>query len=175
MELRRIMALLLATPIVLAGLSAAGSRRQNPKAETATKAVAVLKQNCAPCHNGSLFFDANHFQTLVKKGYLKAGDINGSLALQRVLKSEMPPAGPLTDADKAVLRQWVIDGALDPSAAATVVVETTPQGKPAATPPPAVKVRSNIGDAELLTAIVRDLEAADERERPYPLPQPPDQ
>lgn len=161
---------MVAAPLALAGLSAtAGQQAAADKAANAKQAVAIIKKSCVQCHSGSLYFNANKFETLLKKGYLKPGDLAGSVAMQRILATttdeQMPPTGPLSAADKTTLKQWVADGLPDPNAAATVVTEPA---KPAPVKPPAgVEVRRSISESELLTAIVRDLEAADERERPF--------
>jgi len=144
------------------------------KGATATKALAIIKKNCGACHNGSQFFDAGNHRDMIKKGYFVGGDPDASLGLQFILgkvadrsSKQMPPEPlpTLSDSDKATVRQWILDGAQNASAAATVVAaEGTPAPTPTAAKP---KVRRNVPEQELLKAIVRDLEDANERDRPY--------
>lgn len=143
--------------------------QERDKGETARKALSIIKKNCGACHNGSQFFDAGSYRDMIKKSYFIGGDPNASLGYQFILgkvagrsSKQMPPEPmpSLSESDKAVVRQWIVDGAENIGAATTT--SATPV---AATPKPGKRVA--ISEKDLLTAIVRDLEAAPERDRPY--------
>lgn len=164
----------LAAPLAIVGLCAATVVREADKAETARQAKAVLKKHCGACHNGSLAFDAGSVRDVVKKGYFVGGDPGASLGLQFVLgkvtgrsNKQMPPepAPLIPDADRAVLQKWVADGALDPGAAAATQ-PAAPAPKPG-DPAPKIDGRREVTEVELLKAIARDLEEANERDRPF--------
>jgi hypothetical protein len=78
----------------------------------------ILSRRCVGCHNG---FDRKGGLNLVDQqaalgggdsgSVITAQDADSSLLWQRVRDGEMPPRGPLPDAEKERLRTWIQDGA----------------------------------------------------------------
>lgn len=80
--------------------------------------VPLLKRHCVKCHGpakqeGKL--DLSLAGAIIRGGKQGASlvphDIEASLLWQRVSSDEMPPETPLSDAEKAVLKAWIIAGA----------------------------------------------------------------
>jgi mono/diheme cytochrome c family protein len=83
-------------------------------------ASALVARNCLECHNGSDRkggLDLTRRETALKGGdtgpALDAGHPDRSLLVERIEQGEMPPEGrsQLTKDERALLRQWVADGA----------------------------------------------------------------
>jgi hypothetical protein len=71
----------------------------------------LLRARCAVCHGWAETADGI-------LGKVKPGSPDESLIWQKVSKNIMPPDGPLADADKAMLKEWIAAGApADPGAA----------------------------------------------------------
>ena len=82
------------------------------------KAVApIFISHCLECHSGgNVQAGLNLSQVDLARqggesGPAFAGDVAGSLIWQRVVANEMPPKHPLSDNDKAILKQWLAGGA----------------------------------------------------------------
>jgi mono/diheme cytochrome c family protein len=113
------------------GLVAAASQLVSQSATTSVvdfkkDVQPILKQNCAVCHAGDSAVAGLHLDS--GQGIL-AGSANGkvvvagsakdSLLIQRVVEKSMPPTGPLSDDQIAVLRTWVDQGAKTGEAVST--------------------------------------------------------
>ncbi len=78
--------------------------------EVQTKALGILRTNCQTCHiNQSLggisnIANATH---LLSTGLIIPGNINSPL-MRSINDNSMPPSGPLTEADKIDLRNWIL-------------------------------------------------------------------
>ena len=88
--------------------------------------AALLKAQCVKCHGpikAKAGLDLSSPSGLARGGengaVVVGGELDRSLLWQRVDAGEMPPAGPLSAAEKSALRVWIIEGAagLDSSAA----------------------------------------------------------
>jgi serine/threonine-protein kinase len=126
------------------GLVFTGSARAADQ-QLAERAYAVLKQNCYPCHG--VDFKVPKFNVLdrdilvklrgVKKPYLTPGKPEKSKIWSRAGEDEdMPPKGPLSKAQQALLKKWIAAGAPFPRAE---------------------KSRPFLSDKDILTAIRNDL------------------
>ena len=82
---------------------------------------AILERRCLACHGpttrmGEL--DLSNRETALRGGTrgpaVVPSDPGNSLVLARVLADEMPPAAPLSEADKQALRSWIGGGAVWP-------------------------------------------------------------
>ena len=80
--------------------------------------AAVLVKRCSECHNsfdlkGGL--DVLSLAGALKGGdsgaAIKGGDLENSPLWQRVAADEMPPEHPLSSDEKAILKQWITNGA----------------------------------------------------------------
>jgi len=90
---------------------------------------AVLKANCAPCHNdssrsGGLTITSR--ETILAGGNrgiaVRPGDPDKSLLFQAVAQSgnlKMPPGRKLPDEQIEIIRNWIADGAMWPTASTT--------------------------------------------------------
>jgi mono/diheme cytochrome c family protein len=80
----------------------------------------LLEKHCAPCHGipgkgkGGIDYILDRTR-LVALGHVKPDQPEQSLVWQNVAAGQMPPAPrpPLSDAEKALLREWIKDGARD--------------------------------------------------------------
>lgn len=122
----------------------------------AEKAKAILSKNCAGCHgaqNPAFGINVQLRASLVTSKMVIPGKARDSELIQTVFAGSMPKSAPkLSDADIQTLTDWVNAGAPDWEVAAK-------PGKPAG--------RASISEATLLKAIVRDLQSANEGERPF--------
>lgn len=143
-------------PLALGLLLAVGSGAfaADPKQELAAKAQAVLKTHCYRCHgqDGSIEGAMNYvadLSKLVARKKVIPGNPDGSRLFKRVDEGTMPPPDEMprpTDAEVAVLRKWIEEGA--------------PGGE-------AGPARTTITSADVLTHILADLEKMDRRARRF--------
>ncbi len=90
--------------------------KPEPKKVSFTKQVApLLMQNCGGCHVQGNKGDVNFasFQSLLDspKGILHAKEPNQSPIYMMIASNQMPPRRPMNEKDKAMLRQWIEEGA----------------------------------------------------------------
>lgn len=78
----------------------------------------ILVSHCLECHQGAEpegGLDLRSLETVLKGGdsgeAVLRGDAMSSLLWQRVQSDEMPPKHPLKETEKAVLKQWLNEGA----------------------------------------------------------------
>ena len=95
----------------------------------------LLQSRCAGCHGWAKAADG-----ILEK--VKPGSPDESLIWQKVSKNIMPPDGPLADADKAMLKEWIAAGAptdgaavADAAAADATTGATSSEGGPAGKAP----------------------------------------
>ncbi|MCW3054371.1 MAG: hypothetical protein JWN14_3541, partial [Chthonomonadales bacterium] len=135
----------------------APSRAEAQEAGLAAKAQAILQKNCAMCHgaqNPAFGLNVLKRESLIATKMVLPGKAKDSELMEAIVSGRMPKGGEkLAAADIQTLTQWIDAGALDKEASAAQ------PGKPVG--------RAIISEAALLKAIVRDLEAANERDRPY--------
>ncbi len=115
-------------------LSSGGPVNLTNPLEVQNQALQILANNCTSCHSqnaGPLnvfnLTDVNH---LTQSGLVIPGSPDTSPLLQSIEANRMPKAGPLGAADKLVIRTWISNGVLPPSA--------TPGGAPPTSGPPPV-------------------------------------
>jgi mono/diheme cytochrome c family protein len=87
-------------------------------ADLSPAVATLLKAHCVKCHGPikpKARLDLSSPTGLARGGEsgaaVVAGKLDRSLLWQRVEAGEMPPAGALSDAEKAVLRTWILEGA----------------------------------------------------------------
>ncbi len=76
----------------------------------------LLSKRCLECHNasdhkGKLDLSSAAVVLRRQEPLIIPGKLDDSLLWQRVLADEMPPKKPLTDAEKAILKEWIEGGA----------------------------------------------------------------
>lgn len=107
------------------------------------KAIQILANNCTSCHGAAAgpmgIFNLTNVDHLIQTGLIVPGNPDGSQLLQTIEANRMPKAGPLSAADKNVLRAWILGGA----AAPTQPIVPTPPG-PGPNPPPGVPVTGTL-------------------------------
>lgn len=135
-------------------LPAAGAQEGNPTS-LATSAQVILVKSCgsANCHgNETPFkFNVNQRETLIRNKVLVPKNAAASELIRRVETGSMPLAAPkLSDADIRTLRAWIDAGAPDFASGAA-----------------AVSARRFITETDIVRGILRDLQAAPERDREY--------
>ncbi|HYX35007.1 MAG TPA: c-type cytochrome domain-containing protein [Oligoflexus sp.] len=75
--------------------------------------LAILQTNCVKCHGaGSAqggFSIIDNVEAMISSNkYIIPGDPEGSAIYKRIaVAKNMPPAGPLSDADAATIKQWI--------------------------------------------------------------------
>ena len=130
-----------------------------PADDLAAQAFAILETNCASsgCHGGPGYyrFDVRDIASLRDARVITIGNAGESEIIRRVESGAMPLGGynkqlgaRLPAAEIDMLRRWIDAGA--PSAAT-----------------PVAATRSFISEQQVLSAILRDLQATPERERPF--------
>jgi hypothetical protein len=129
----------------------ANPTRQSPGAT-------VIKKYCIECHSGDKIFKADDVDNMKSTGVLSPGNSAKSRIWLRLSSTSnpMPPMGspqPSAD-DKKAVREW-IDALGAP---------TTDKVDPSPVKPTA---RKWIKDSELISVIVADLQASNERELPF--------
>ena len=89
-----------------------------PAADLETEALSVLERRCVICHGSQsrvAGLDLSNRESALhgagKGPALKPGSPAESLLLNRILKKEMPPTGPLPPAETETLRRWIEAGA----------------------------------------------------------------
>lgn len=80
----------------------------------------ILNQNCVSCHSGQLPPDlrsANSFNSLfIEEGLVVPFDADNSELLKHLSGNGaalMPPSGSIRQSDINIIRQWIIEGALN--------------------------------------------------------------
>jgi hypothetical protein len=147
---------MLSNTILLIALLGVGS----PVPSTADQAFTVLQQNCGSenCHGGpdAYRFDVGNLSTLVEAGVVKPGRSADSEVIRRVETGIMPLGGykgrsgaKLPPEDVRILREWIDAGAPVPASHSAAVR------------------RPYVSESQILGAILNDLQAADEADRPY--------
>ncbi len=149
-------ALLVGGGLVLPALLPRGGHAQG--AGLPQQAKAILGKHCAACHNPADPFDkgfdvARRDTVVTLKKAVIPGAPEKSELLLRIRNGSMPPGGTkLSAAEQKTLQDWIAAGAADWDAPAG--------GAPS-------KPRAPIAERDLLNAIVRDLEGADELDRKF--------
>ncbi|MBS1833000.1 MAG: DUF1549 domain-containing protein, partial [Acidobacteria bacterium] len=89
-----------------------------PGADLNREAGDILSTRCLSCHGASLKvagLDLSSRTAALKGGrqgpVLNTANPADSLLLQRVVRNQMPPAGPLSAAEKDTLKRWIESGA----------------------------------------------------------------
>jgi hypothetical protein len=113
-------------------------------------ALAILKKNCEKCHGAAKQkvkgFEIGKRETwLAQRGggevaFFVPGKLADSAIWQQIDEDLMPPAGPLSDADKKTIRQWLEAGANFDAAGTpepAPKADSTPSKKPEPKPEPA--------------------------------------
>lgn len=122
------------------------------------KGTEVLKKYCTECHTGQLKFDANSVENMKSTGVLLSGNAAKSAIWTRLMSTAkpMPPKGSPqpTASEKQAVKEW-IEGSASPSSS-NAVSETVDQAP-----------RKWIKDSELLSVVIADLQATNERELPF--------
>ncbi len=118
---RRQIARLLVAAGLASGLGVAADAQDAPRTTFDDNVKTVLRQHCSACHgpdkkNGSL--DVTSFTTLMMGGssgtVIEPGDADGSYLYSLVTHEDepvMPPEGKLSDAELAIIKKWIDDGA----------------------------------------------------------------
>jgi hypothetical protein len=130
-----------------------GRRLARPADDLAVQASVILETNCANsgCHGGPghYRFDVRELATLRDAKVITAGSAADSEIIRRVESGAMPlGAAKLPPADIAVLRRWIDAGA----PVAPVSID---------------EARPFIPERQVLAAILRDLQAMPQRDRPF--------
>src|ERR1051326_1529382 len=97
---------------------------------TPQQAAVVLSSICLKCHNGQTKaggIELSSRGSAGKAGVLGTGVPAQSRLVQAVSTGKMPPTGKLPDAQIALLRRWMMEGAIYPQATLTF---TPPAIKP---------------------------------------------
>ncbi|MCA9264271.1 MAG: DUF1592 domain-containing protein, partial [Planctomycetales bacterium] len=86
----------------------------------ATQVAPLLARNCIECHDSALKkgdLDLSHKSTAMAGGesgpVIVPGNVDASLLWEQIESGDMPPQGEsLNSADKALIKQWITDGAV---------------------------------------------------------------
>ncbi|MFS4459245.1 c-type cytochrome domain-containing protein [Bdellovibrio sp. HCB2-146] len=120
------------------GMDESSSASLNP--ELQASAMQILSQNCTACHTdnsgpGNIYglTNVNH---LVSTGLIVPGAPDQSYLLNVINGGSMPPSGPLSQADKETLRQWVAGGGNTGSGGSTGGGTSGPSPTPTPSPSP---------------------------------------
>ena len=139
----------------LAVLHTTAARASHP---IQVKGTEVLKKYCTECHTGQLKFDANSVENMKSTGVLLSGSAAKSAIWTRLMSTAkpMPPKGSPqpTASEKQAVKEW-IEGSASPSSR-NAVSDTVDQAP-----------RKWIKDSELLSVVIADLQATNERELPF--------
>ncbi|MDT8414815.1 MAG: c-type cytochrome domain-containing protein [Flavobacteriaceae bacterium] len=80
----------------------------------------IWNQSCVSCHEGDTPPDlraANSFNVLLNDGWVIPGDPDASILFKSLTGdggvSLMPPGNPMTSQRINIVRQWILEGALD--------------------------------------------------------------
>ena len=101
---------LFAALLLLAGASAATQGTAIPKTLDDGKATAVFANNCSACHEW-----AASYRATVDPERVVPGKPDESPVWLAISEGRMPPAGPLSEGDKAIVRAWIEAGAPMPA------------------------------------------------------------
>jgi uncharacterized membrane protein len=78
------------------------------------KALGVLATNCASCHAGSPgaggVSNILNVPSILSAGLVIPGNPSGSPVMSAIERGVMPPSGPLSAADQAIIRDWIAGG-----------------------------------------------------------------
>lgn len=92
---------------------------EQPTSSLPEKAVRVLTNSCLACHGTEVAYGniskINDVQHLVATGLVVPGDVDGSSLYTAVLENRMPLGGTLSEESKAILRDWILQGAQKPA------------------------------------------------------------
>ena len=128
-----------------------GLRAAADAAEFSPAVQALLKSQCMKCHGPNkpkAGLDLSSPPGLSRGGESGAvvvgGKLDRSLLWQRVAAGEMPPTGALSDAEKLVLRTWILEGAAGLEASGAVHWAFMPLVRPAE---PAVRATERVRNA----------------------------
>ncbi|MCX7418502.1 MAG: DUF1549 domain-containing protein, partial [Planctomycetia bacterium] len=128
-----------------------GLRAAVDAAEFSPAVQALLKAQCVKCHGPNkqkAGLDLSSPSGLSRGGESGAvvvgGKLDRSLLWQRVAAGEMPPTGALSDAEKLVLRTWILEGAAGLEASGAVHWAFMPLVRPAE---PAVRATERVRNA----------------------------
>jgi hypothetical protein len=103
----------------------ASSGTSIPKTLDSGKAVAVFGANCSGCHDW-----AGAWETIVVPAFVVPGKPSDSPAWIAISEDRMPATGPLGEADRAIILEWIQAGAPRPLAAdATSAATPLPSGR----------------------------------------------
>jgi WD40 repeat protein/mono/diheme cytochrome c family protein len=149
-RLSRFVAVAAFFPLFGQGLQAA----EEPKVELAKKAQGILKAHCYKCHGEAGAVEGgmnyiNELDRLVVRKKVIPGKPDESPIFKRINNGSMPPpdvTSRVTDAEKAIVKQWIEAGAPSPHLAAP---------------------RQFITQADVQDAILADLEKLDRRSRRF--------
>lgn len=133
--------------------------------ELAAQAKRVFAANCYRCHGengaaeGKIAY-VTELATLVKKGKVVPGDPERSKLYKRIASAD-DPMPPLTDEDNKPVTQRPSKAEIE------LVRQWIAAGAPLEASEAAAAPRKFIAEADVLAAISKDLDAADERSRPF--------
>jgi len=161
--MRWIKSILISTGIALIAIAvlpvSQGASPARPADDVAREAFVILEQNCANagCHGGPGYysFDVRDVSTLKDAKVIQTGNATDSELIRRLEAGAMPlggykgqPGVKLPAAEIAMLRRWI-------DAGAPAFSKPTPETRPF------------LSERDVLAAVVRDLEAASEWDRPF--------
>ncbi len=110
----------LASSILFTGLvECAAQGTAIPKTMDSGRAAAVFTTNCSTCHEW-----AASYRTIVDPARIVPGKPDESPVWLAISEEMMPPTGPLSEDDKALVRAWIEAGAPEP-ATATPAIKTS--------------------------------------------------
>lgn len=164
--------------LLLASLLLPGISGAQEGAALATKAQAILKSKCLPCHEGAAA--AKGINVLKQESLLSTHAVlprnaDKSLLIEVIVNGQMPlGAGKkpgLEASDLDTLKAWVNAGAPDWNAKPVTVKPADPDTPAKPEKPevvaPTPTARKFVTEAATLQAILHDLNAAGERDRPF--------
>lgn len=165
-------------PAPAAAAAPAAPRQVDPQIVAA--ADEVIETHCRSCHGPGksyqgAFFTGDINDMAFEPDVVKPGDPEGSPLYASIASNRMPTGKKLTPTEVQALVAWINalgEAQNAPAEAATVTAEAaptpTPQ-RPPAPPPIPVDLPDYAGgtQAERYTAVMADISALDERDRPY--------
>ena len=108
---RLFLAVVMASVVLFAGMvEGTAQGTAIPKTLDNGEATAVFATNCSACHEWT-----GSYQTIVDPERIVPGKPNESPAWLAISEDRMPPTGPLSDNDKALVRAWIEAGAPKPA------------------------------------------------------------
>ena len=116
-ESRHFLAAGLASVILFAGMvEGAAQGTAIPKTIDSGRAAAVFTTNCSTCHEW-----ASSYGTIVDPARIVPGKPDESPVWLAISEEIMPPTGPLSEDEKALVRAWIEAGAPEPSTATSAI------------------------------------------------------